>query len=90
MVRLMLFEAPRVKGVVDPAVSRLGRVDFGHRTSCRIMRDRGRCACPPLAIASYALLTPKRGAAPPGSTRPILPAGVNWQSFNTSLSGYCD
>jgi hypothetical protein len=60
-----------------------------HRTWCRMMGDRSRCAYPPVAIASYALFVPKTGAAPPGSCRPILPAGVNSQSFNTSLSGYC-
>ena len=61
-----------------------------HNHHCRMMRVRDRCAYPPLAIASYGLLAPKTGAAPAGSTRPILPAGVNSQSFNTSLLGYCD
>ena len=84
------YEAPMCRGFGRLAVGELDRVDsLDHRTWCRMMRDRGRCAYPPLAIASFALLVPKTRAAPPGSSRPILPAGVNSQSFNTSLSGYC-
>jgi hypothetical protein len=84
------YEAPMCRGFGRLAVGELDRVDsLDHRTWCRMMRDRGRCAYPPLAIASFALVVPKTRAAPPGSSRPILPAGVNSQSFNTSLSGYC-
>src|SRR5882757_7654848 len=32
---------------------------------------------------------PDTGAAPPGSSRPILPAGVSAPPFKTSRSGYC-
>ena len=36
-----------------------------------------------------AVVAPKAGAAPPGSSRPILPAGVSAPPLRISRSGYC-